>query len=68
MSREERFERLIDIVAGAKINNPVSINLAAQRVGLPAPEARRMWRDLCRRMGHQATAGDEYRILKGQVR
>lgn len=59
-----KFERLIDLVADAPINNPVSIARAAQRVRMPVAAARNAWARLCASLGPQATPGEQYRVIR----
>lgn len=46
-----RFEKLVDCVANAPINSPVTIAGAAVRVGIPILRAKELWRELAQRLG-----------------
>lgn len=46
-----RFERLVDYVADAPVDAPVSIARAAIRVGIPMIRAEALWREMARGLG-----------------
>lgn len=54
----ERFERLVDYVADAPLNHPVSIARAAIRVGILPARALVLWRELAMRLGERDIARD----------
>jgi hypothetical protein len=59
-----KFESLIDIVADAPLNQPVTLFEAARRVGLSKPDASRMWNGLVCDLGlHPRDQGDQFRVL-----
>lgn len=55
-SEAERFEALIDIVASADLNCPVTVTDAAKRVGIPLARARDLCAVFAARYGEQDIA------------
>ena len=53
-----RFERLVDYVADAPLNAPVSVARAAIRVGIPVNRAKELWSALAQRLGIRDIARD----------
>lgn len=58
-----RFEAMIDLIADAPLNQPLSIFEAARLAGIERESARNRWRMLCMKMGEpgcaaSATFGD----------
>lgn len=55
---DEKFDRVIDLVANAPLNAPRSPRDAAMQVGLVVAKAEAMWADICRRHGESPKGGD----------
>lgn len=59
----EKFEVMVDLIANAPLNQPLSIFEAARLAGIERESARNRWRILCMKMGEpgcaaSATFGD----------
>lgn len=60
---KEKFEVMVDLIANAPLNQPLSIFEAARLAGIERESARNRWRILCMKMGEpgcaaSATFGD----------